>query len=454
MKTYYKILLLMLPFLAGCQKYLDANPNASQVLPKDNLNNLQLLLNDTRIMNQNTVAAGEVGTDNVYLSDAQLQKLGAANPTVESLYIWQGEVFNEPNEVHSNDWTNAYNTVFNANLVLDALPQTAGGTTTEQGNNIKGQALFFRAFSFYGLLSEFAKQYDSGMAKNDLGIVLRLTSDISVKSKRSSVEDCYNQVTSDLQEAVKLLPASQSYATTPNKAAAMGLLARVYLCMGNYAGALNFAKEYLATAPQLIDYNSLSPVASYPFSRYNQEVTFDAKLFNFGPYGSNYSRVNDSLYAQYDSNDLRKVLFFKNGGPGNVAFKGSYYGGSSMFTGISNDEMYLTAAECYARLGDVPNAMLTLNALLVTRWKTGTFVPLAAINQSNGLQQILSERRKELVYRNLRWSDLKRLNLDPATQTTLTRFSGGQQYVLAPNDERYVIKIPDNVISLSGIPQN
>jgi hypothetical protein len=98
--------------------------------------------------------------------------------------------------------------------------------------------------------------------------------------------------------------------------------------------------------------------------------------------------------------------------------------------------------------------MNDLNTLLMTRWKTGTFVPYQAANADDALQQILTERKKELLFRGTRWADLRRLNKDSKFAMTLTRIINGVTYTLPPNDPRYAMPIPDNEISLSGIPQN
>jgi len=438
----------------GCKKYLDANPDKSEVLTTDNVTNLQLLLNDAFTLNEFVPSAGEVGTDNMLIPDALFQSFQSTYQTASNLYIYNTNVFNEAKEKTLNDWNNSYQAIFSANVVLDAVGKVPGGTSTATGINVRGQALFYRAFYFYGLLQDFAKPYITSSAAGDAGIVLRLTSDISVTSKRSSVQDCYNQVINDLQQAIPLLPVKQSYATTPNKAAALGLLARTYLAMSDYDDALIYAKQYLAISPTLLDYNTLSTSAAYPIAKYNQEVNFQACLFSFGPYTTKYGRIADSLFMSYDFNDLRKKIFFTNGGTGNVTFKGSYFGNSQLFGGIATDEVYLIAAESYARTSDVSNAMSTLNQLLQNRYQSGTFTPFYASNQNDAIQQILEERRKELVFRNLRWTDLRRLNLDPATQTTVTHTVNGATYTLLPNDSHYVLKIPDEVIQLAGIAQN
>ena len=111
------------------------------------------------------------------------------------------------------------------------------------------------------------------------------------------------------------------------------------------------------------------------------------------------------------------------------------------------------AAECKVRMNKIQEGIGYLNALLVKRWKTGTFVPITANSQVEALDIVLKERRKELLIRGLRWPDLKRYNRDGAN-ITLMRTVKGQTYSLPPNDPRYAIAIPEDIITLSGMPQN
>ena len=71
----------------------------------------------------------------------------------------------------------------------------------------------------------------------------------------------------------------------------------------------------------------------------------------------------------------------------------------------------------------------------------------------SALQVVLDERRKELVMRGLRWMDLKRLNAQGAN-IVVSRGFNGQTVSLLPNDPRYALPIPEDIIQLSGIPQN
>ena len=97
--------------------------------------------------------------------------------------------------------------------------------------------------------------------------------------------------------------------------------------------------------------------------------------------------------------------------------------------------------------------MQVLNQLLVKRWKTGTFVPYTATNKHDALQIIKNERPKELLLRGLRWSDLKRYNRE-GSNITLTRTINGKTLHLPPNDLRYAIAIPEDIIKMTDMPQN
>src|ERR1700743_2229559 len=164
--------------------------------------------------------------------------------------------------------------------------------------------------------------------------------------------------------------------------------------------------------------------------------------------------VDTILYQSYAVNDLRKHLFFERGAANVYYFKGTYTGNDNVFSGLANDELYLIQAECDARLGDTGNALASLNALLKHRIQAGSFEPYSTLSADAVLAIILTERRKELVGRDTRWTDLRRLNQDPKYAVTLKRTINGQSYSLPPNDPRYVFPIPNDVISASGIQQN
>jgi tetratricopeptide (TPR) repeat protein len=292
-----------------------------------------------------------------------------------------------------------------------------------------------------------------------LGIPLRLNSDFNERSVRATVEDTYGQIISDLKQArallPKLIPDSPLYKLRVNTAAANAMLARVYLAMEDYDNAFIYADECLKLYNTLMDYNKfVVPSTGNPIPQFNSEVIYFKAMINYGFFATARLIVDPSLFASYDPNDLRKNCYFFLSS-GNQAFRGGYnVNASKFFGGIATDEVYLIRAECNARKGKKDDALKDLNTLMEKRWKAAAWTPFTATDANDALSKVLKERRKELVFRGLRWTDLRRLNQDSRFAMTLSRTVMGQTYTLPPNDIRYVLPIPDNVILLSGIQQN
>lgn len=325
-------------------------------------------------------------------------------------------------------------------------------------NRLKGSALFHRALAFYNLSQLFAGSFDQNTAAKTPGIPIRLTADVNEISVRGNLQNTYDQIISDLLESEKLLPDYAAFKSRPAKPAVQALLARVYQTMEAYDKAEVYASLSMQSAGKLIDFNTLNASSANPLPRAlpngNDEVIFYNSLLVYSYLRSPLTRIDSVLYSSYHPDDLRKTIFFIDRGNGVINFKGSYSGLATLFSGLAIDELYLIRAECYARKGNIPLAMKDLNTLLEKRWKKGKFFPISAANQADALKAILRERRKELISRGLRWTDLRRLNKDPSLAVTLKRFINGQTYTLPPNDKRYVLSIPENEIQGSRIEQN
>lgn len=441
---------------SGCKKYLDEKPSKSFVIP-NTLTDLQALMDNANANNRQYPALLEILADDYYVMYSDWASRGV---DVRSNYIW-----NDQEAIMNTVYNNSYNTILYPNVVLETLPKIP--VTADNGvqwDNIKGSALFFRSFAFFEIAQLYCKPYSSNTADADLGIPLRLSSDYTEVSVRSTVKETYDRILNDLKESVNLLPstvpASGTFKTRPNKPAAFGLLARVYLEMENYGEAKKYADSCLQLYNTLIDYNTVNNASANPFPTFNAEVIYDGWSLGNGILNpANIAKVDSTLYRSYNNSDLRRSIFFTSNGTGTVGFKGSYAGVlfGQFFVGIATDEMYLTRAECAARSGDKDAAMSDLNLLLSKRYKT-PYTPLTATDATDALSQILRERRKELLFRGLRWPDLRRLNKDPRFAMTLQRVlvngTDIQTYTLPPNDLRYVLLFPQNVIDLSHVQQN
>ncbi|MET7000679.1 RagB/SusD family nutrient uptake outer membrane protein [Chitinophaga defluvii] len=447
---YFLVLLPLLLGLSACKKYLEAPSDKSLVVPTT-LDDMQAMLDYNSILNTIEPVMSEVASDNYYLKAANYSNL---NINVRNNYAWA------PKAEYLYDWTGAYTVVLYGNVILDNIDRIQkDAANTTRWNTIKGSALFFRAHAFYNVAGQFCKAYTPTTAAEDLGIVLRLSSDVNAPSVRSSMAESYARIIEDLKQAASLLPLTTAYLTRPDKAAAYGDLARTYLVMGDYQSALLYADSCLMLHPAVLDFNDLNPALAGPVPSFNAEVIFHTTTGGVTALAQNAARVDSVLYDSYEENDLRKSIFFKTNSDGTHAFKGTFDGTftpgkSACFTGLTSGEMLLVKSECLARLGQGDQALSTLKTLMDLRFKRGTYTTPVVSSADDALLLILNERRKELIFRSRRWQDLKRLNKEARFATTLTRVIGDQVYTLAPNDSRYAMLIPSSVIGLSQIPQN
>lgn len=448
----YKIVLFVFAsmILVCCKKsWMEEKSNKSIDVP-DTVKEFQALLDHSVNMNDWRPVIGEESADNYYVSNTMW---AGYSPTKRNIYIWDKDVWIEGTQEQQN-WYFPYRTVFYSNVVLDDVDEVAAGDIgTPAWNNVKGSAHFFRGEAFFNVAQLFAKPYKAA-STDGLGIPLRLDADPNVKSVRAGLQETYEQILSDLHIAASYLPVVPQYKTRPSKPAAYGMLSRVYLVMQDYSKAFSYADSCLKLYDSLLDYNTLNASLPYPIAGLNKEVIFHATLGS--DLFSSTVIIDTNLYKSYKVNDLRQKVFFKSNTNGGMRFVGTYTGGNTglvYFSGIATDEVYLTRAECYARAGKIAEAMNDLNTLMIKRWKTGTFVPFTATTTSEALSVILEERRKETLFRGLRWLDLRRLNSEGAN-ITVTRVVDNQTYTLEPNSPRYALPVPPDVISLTGMPQN
>ena len=435
---------------ASCMKYLDKKPSNALSTP-ETIPDLQALLDNASNMNlSHTPSLPEASSDDYFLLESTYSGTASRN---QDGYIW-----NLYDIEYTNDWSFAYTPIYIANLALESIENIdRTDHNRREWDNVKGSALFYRAYYFLCLAWEYAKGYDELSAENDLGIVLRLGADFNEKSIRSSVKDSYDQIIEDTKTAAMLLPELPQHVMRPSRAACYGLLARGYLSMHRYDSALKYSSLCLELNDNLMNFNAsnedvLGINLSVPFRKFNRETIFYTEMGTYiTSISTSRAKMDTLLYESYHINDLRRKAFFAPN-QGYHKFKGSYAQSSTrFFTGIATDEIFLSLAECLARTGKKESALQYLNQLLRTRWDDSEpFPEITAATDSEALEIILTERRKELLMRGLRWADIKRLNKENKG-ILLKRKINDKTYQLLPNANYYALKIPIDVIQRTNI---
>lgn len=475
MKTLYKFLgisMIALLLFSGCKDYLDIKPRG-QMIPSstdDYRKVLDYVGNKNSVGLQSTIYNTFGMTlflaDDYQVADSATFKTiltPAGSPINDrgDLFRWakEGSIYTE--EAEDPDWISLYGQIYIANTAIDGVPKVTGSESAKKG--LIAEAKFHRAFCHLALVNIYAKHYTPASAETDPGIPLRLDISLNASLERASVKAVYDAIINDLETAIPDLPISQIYNHRPNKAAGYALLARTYLYQGNYQKAMENADLGLKTYNFLYDFNTIM-IRTVGNSQYNYfdatvvvNAWYDKELICqketcmvSGTYNKSYifsdAQTVNSLFDT--NNDLR--FFVKFGG-----LSGSSYSYSECtrrwttlqyypMVGVTVPELYLTRAECLARLGGTANlaaAVADLNQLRVTRYITGTYQNLVAANLTKEqiIQITIDERRREFFGNGLRWFDLKRLNaLENANITIQRNFTGDQ---LPPNDPHWVMPI-------------
>lgn len=429
----------------SCKDYLDLKSDNTLVVPTS-LNDFQALLNNPVNMNNGTTPSLVEDWSDDYFALASRVEL--FDVQIQNRYVWEIDQL-----LYPNDWSTCYRPIYYANFCLEGLPKIEKiDINKAQYDRIKGTALFFRAYFYLKLLWTFAPAYDEATSTTDLGIVLKEDTDFNTRSVRSSVEEGYQKMLKDAQDALALLPVLSDIPTQPSKVAAHALLARAYLSMREYDKALFHADETLKISDDLMDYNKLEDgvdaTATIPLQKYNKETIFYSEMNSYQSIffmSSNGGRIDTVLYANFGENDLRRQFYFVKSGD-YYQNRGIYTGANfRYFSGLAFDEVYLIRAECKARLNDIEGAMEDLNHLLQYRYDNKVaFLRKIAFDSKEALEIILLERRKSLIFRGLRLVDIKRLNKE-GYNISIKRFLGDKEYNLLPNDSRIVFRLPDDL---------
>lgn len=438
----------------SCNKdFLEASPSSNLITPTT-IQQLTGILSNYALM-QETPVLGEQSADDYYI---QSKYFDSISPIEQNVYTWKADLFEGAENIP--DYNLPYSKINSCNIVLETLANIEKGAHNQyEWNKTKGWALFIRSYAFFNVAQLFSKVYDKEKAADELGIVLPFTSDLDSKYSRASMKQTFDQILRDLKTAAILLPAylENNNKYIPSKIACHALLARVYLYMSDFENGRLYADSCLSYHNMLMDFNDLDLSQKFPIPENNSEVIYQSWLNSnnnviLGWIFTN-CNIDSALYNSYHANDLRKNTFFLVNKFGKPYFRCNYTGKIFAFSGLASDEMYLIRAECNARMGNIPAAMEDINHLLNKRYAKGTFEPCQAGTIQEALSIVLKERRKELVFRGLRWPDLKRMNSNNAN-INLNRVMDNIAYHLPANSNRFVLPIPNDAIKGSDVVQN
>ena len=378
-------------------------------------------------------------------------------------------------------WYLCYKWIGNANMILAYVDECAG--PEGQKNMLKGQALTYRANSYFWLAQLYGDRYEKGGANSGLCVPI-VTDPNDPKQPLSTLADVYAQIISDLETAIPLLSdKSNAYLSYTSKtditgATAAGIRARVALVMQDWANAQKYADMAIGSGSAKLmnqeQYCDGFNDASNPEWMWGFEMITDQTLYFYGymaymSWNFNSSNIrscpkciNSKLYDQIPETDIRKTLFDPTGKAWTMPTKSfttfpymnrkfaveDYTSSVADANFMRLGEMYLIAAEGAAKGGNEAAAQQYLYDLNKTRddgytksTKTGADL----------LEEIYTYRRIELWGEGHRFLDLKRLNM-ALDRTGANHVAAVSSVLEIPaNDERWKFAIPQDEIDANDL---
>jgi len=351
-------------------------------------------------------------------------------------------------------WGTAYYVISEVNNVLANLDDKVGidGVTEQDVNNLKAECLFLRALAHFDLVRTYGKQYT--IDKTALGVPYLYVTDPAGKPARDDVETVYNNIVKDLTEAEDFIASDYSREGVANaksvvsKPAIQALLSRVYLYMGEWQKAANYATtviqnteftmwsadEYAAAFKEDIRDGGEVIFEVYGLKNNAYDGYWDAITWETNPDGYADCAASNDLISLYDEGDVRGEMFINNPDKAPTTYWTTKYAGKDKGTpDVSNtivlrlSEMYLNRAEAITRGATIPGvtAVSDLNTIHKNR-------DASEVN-SAGINDVLAERRLELAWEGHYWYDLARTG----GSITRTHYSGLPTNQNVPADSKY-----------------
>ena len=350
------------------------------------------------------------------------------------------------NGVFRQTWVDSYVTIQATNIVLNRIDVIADMDNSLK-NIRKGEMKFIRALAYFNLVNLYG----------GVPLVLEETTNPTdyFGQGRASVQQIYDQIILDLNEASSTLPESNDIGRA-NKAAALILLGKAHLTLGNAFEAETALRgitgyTFINTYADLFGIDNENNAGSIFEVQFQSGVnggeegsTFAAKFNsqkNPGSKGNNI--ITQDLLDSFEAGDLRRNEIIQDPLDPSVYITTKYLDSNRTLVDDGDNnaivfryaDVLLSLAEALNLKGYVADgeAFDLINSIR-TRAGLPNLTAATITNQQEFIEALLKERRHEFFYENHRWFDLKRLG-DPV-QVMNSHFAGfvGLNITIDQND--------------------
>ncbi len=374
------------------------------------------------------------------------------NTWMKASYLNWGHNQDEESGYNRIFWEFYYNRIKEANRLLEALSLIEpylSENTKKLFNQIKGEALCIRGWGHLNLIQIYAERYNEAGNNIKPGIPYRESSTI-IELPRHTVEEVYNKINKDLDEAADLLNGIEIEHHYPrvienhySEKVVYGLKARTAMAMLDYTNAIENVTKAISLAEESGNtlmvgeqlYHGFSDIiwdtqeALWASSPNDDETIYFYSFYSYMSWNfpstavrQGIKCINADTYDTMSETDLRRAWWDPIGNNKDLptqTFKAYPYQNRKFKARTSNisvgnvpymrlAELYLTYAEALARIGRDTEAQSIFTKFQITR--DPSYVSKGNTGD-NLIEEIMNSRRVELWGEGFRFFDLKRLNL-------------------------------------------
>ncbi len=359
------------------------------------------ILTDDELYGRDIIATNEVRSDNCFSNGNS----GRFSTQAEYKY----------NDNTGFIWEDAYEVIANANIIIATDITTLEGDQN-YGKHIQGQAYALRALAHYDLLRHYGQQHSTA---GNLGVpYVKTFKGEDLFPARNTVDENRTDIYADLETAYSMMTSSfDTSKTLISKYAAKAIESRVAIYFGDWGRAkdaseivIGSTSYSIATAASFVSNWATTEAPNSIFelafagddSRGGNSLAYIYRFPTDEPGGYGDVEVVSGLDDLFEGTDVRgDILGYQHEGT-KLRNMGKY---PDTATGTDNipvlryEEVILNYAEALFELGDA-DALTQLNLITSNRGATA----YATISKDN----ILNERRKELMFEGFRFDDLMR----------------------------------------------
>ncbi len=420
--------------LTGCDSFLDIQP-VGKVIPTT-APEFRALITEAY-----TTVPDDRGLASFRSDEVLLDATMSVNDLGSYLDIWRWNDDTPDENTATFKWRQFYHVLFIANYVIESEQLMTDGSTSEIRQMV-GEAYMLRALMHFNLANLHAPAYTECDPAATKAVPLKLDSDVEGVLSRNTLEEVYASVLADIDSAEEYLNVDTwdlglNYRF--NVLSADALRSRVYLYMGRWKDAREASDRVLAVQ------NTLANVSAGCPNEYNSVENIVALEQVMSAQYSRAFKVDRNFYRMYASTDLRRRAYYNQVTSSNILL---IKGGSNTYScTLRVGEMLLNAAEAawhQQAYDEAAEYLLTLQRARFSDGGAAKETEVAAMTNDELLDEILTERARELAFEGHRWFDLRRTG-----QPRLERTYKGETYVLEQGDPRYTIRIPSEAITVN-----